>query len=289
MDRKHLLLIFGGAWVSALLLVWFLYATTQAPHAEKTVAVVAAARDIPAGTMLKKKDLIRLNLREKELPAAALTDENMAINHPLLLPVSAGELITKPRLGLGGIEGLPATIEIGKRAVSVPINDASGVAGLIPPRAHVDVLFTRPGSATEAVTSTIIEDVVVLAIGRNIEVSNAPPPAPGSAAAQAAATRPNAQSATLLVTPEEARRIELAKNLGKISLTLRNPLDHEATPQDEATATTPEEIGITPPPPRIPPAPRIVQQPPAPKPPPPPKEKVVEVFHGSTHVQQAIK
>jgi pilus assembly protein CpaB len=288
MDRKQLLLIFGAAWVSAALLVWFLYATTKAPRIEKTVAVVAAAHDMPAGMLLKKGDIKTLTLRENEVPRVAILSENMALNRPLLLPVSAGELITLPKVGAGGIEGLPATIQMGKRAVTVPINDASGVAGLIPPRAHVDVLFTRPGSASEAVTSTILEDVVVLAMGRMTEVSNTPPPAPGSAAAQTAASRPSAQSATLLVTPEQARRIELAKNLGKISLSLRNPLDTAATPEDEATATTPEEIGIVPPPPPVRAAPRVVQVA-APKPPPPPKEKVVEVFHGATHVQQAFK
>jgi pilus assembly protein CpaB len=288
MDRKQLLLIFGAAWVSAALLVWFLYATTKAPRVEKTVAVIAAAHDMPAGTLLKKGDIKTLALRENEVPRAAILNEKMAINRPLLLPVSAGELITLPKVGAGGIEGLPATIQMGKRAVTVPINDASGVAGLIPPRAHVDVLFTRPGSASEAVTSTILEDVVVLAMGRATEVSNTPPPAPGSAAAQSAASRPGAQSATLLVTPEQARRIELAKNLGKISLSLRNPLDTAATPEDEATATTPEEIGIVPPPPPMRATPRVVQVA-APKPPPPPKEKVVEVFHGATHVQQAFK
>jgi pilus assembly protein CpaB len=288
MDRKQLLLIFGAAWVSAALLVWFLYATTKAPRVEKTMSVVAAARDMPAGTLLKKGDLKTLALRENEVPRVAILNEKMALNRPLLLPVSAGELITLPKIGAGGIEGLPATIQMGKRAVTVPINDASGVAGLIPPRAHVDVLFTRPGSASEAVTSTILEDVVVLAMGRMTEVSNTPPPAPGSAAAQAVAARPSAQSATLLVTPEQARRIELAKNLGKISLSLRNPLDTAATPDDQANATTPEEIGIVPPPPPVRPAPRVVQVA-APKPPPPPKEKVVEVFHGATHVQQAFK
>jgi pilus assembly protein CpaB len=287
MDRKQLLLIFGAAWVSAAVLVWFLYVTTKAPRVEKTIAVIAAARDMPAGTLLKKSDIKTLALRENEVPRVAILNEKTALNRPLLLPVSAGELITLPKVGAGGIEGLPATIEMGKRAVTVQINDASGVAGLIPPRAHVDVLFTRPGSASEAVTSTILEDVVVLAIGRVTEVSNTPPPAPGSAAAQTAAARPSAQSATLLVTPEQVRRIELAKNLGKISLSLRNPLDTAPTPEDQATATTPEEIGIMPPPPPVRAAPRVVQVA-APKPPPPPKEKVVEVFHGATHVQQAF-
>ena len=287
MDRQKLLLIFGAAWVSAALLVWFLYVTTKTPHIEKTVAVEAAARDMAAGTLLRKGDLKTIALRENEVPRTAILDEKTALNRPLLFPVSAGELITLPKVGGTGIEGLPAIIEKGKRAVTVPINDASGVAGLIPPRAHVDVLFTRPGSASEAVTSTILEDVVVLAMGRATEP--APPAANGSAAQAAAAARPSAQTATLLVTPEQVRRIELAKNLGKISLSLRNPLDNTSTPEDQATATTPEEIGVIPPPPPVRAAPRVVEVKTAPKPPPPPKQKVVEVFHGATHVQEAFK
>lgn len=290
MDRNKILLIFGAAWVSAALLIWFLYATTTAPRAEKTVAVIAAARDLPAGTLLHKSDIKTIALRANEVPRAAVLSEKLALNHPLLLPVSAGEFLTIPKLGAGGIEGLPATIEKGKRAVTVAINDASGVAGLIPPRAHVDVLFTRPGSATEAVTSTIIEDVVVLAMGRVTEVTPTQPTSSSSssAAAQAAAARTTAQSATLLVTPEQARRIELAKNLGKISLSLRNPLDDTATPEDEATATTPDEIGIIPPAPPMRAAPRVVQVA-SPKPPPPAKPKTVEVFHGAVHEQQAFR
>ena len=63
------------------------------------------------------------------------------------------------------------TIEPGMRAITVPITDGTGVAGLIPPRAHVNVLFTRPGNTSEAVTSTILEDIIVLAIGRRYRIA----------------------------------------------------------------------------------------------------------------------
>ena len=130
-----------------------------------------------------------------------------------------------------GAEGLPALIELGKRAVSVPITDASGVAGMIQPRAHVDVLFTRPGSMSEAVTTTILEDIVVLAMGRTTEVANT------SGTAVSTTPRPTTQAATLLVTPEQARKLELAKNQGKISLALRNPLDHSSAKDQSATTS----------------------------------------------------
>src|SRR5580658_7178498 len=284
MDRQKLLLIFGAAWVSAALLVWFLYSATKAPHVEKTVTVVAAARDMPAGTLLRKGDLKTVTLLERELPRTALRAENLAINRPLLFPVTANEPLTASKIAaVNGIEGLAATIGFGMRAITVPITDTNSVAGLIPPRAHVDVLFTRPGSTSEAVTSTILENVIVLAIGRATEA-----PASSTTAKDAAAqTVPRAavQSATLLATPEQTRMIELAKNLGKISLALRNPLDQTEASDD--TATTPQDIGLFPPPPPV--HTTVVKTPPSePKPKAPPKTKLVEVFHGSTHVQEAF-
>jgi len=289
MDRRKVLLIFGAAWVSAALLTWFLYSSSKAPRVEKTVAIVAAARDMPAGTRLRKDDLKTVRVPEKDAPRTALLDERQALDRPLLFPMAANEPITAGKIASAtGAEGLPSAIEIGKRAISVPITDSSGVSGLIQPRAHVDVLFTRPGSPAEAVTTTILEDVVVLAIGRTTEGTNSSTTA--AAAAQAAA-RPPAQSATLLVTPEQTRKLELAKNEGKISLALRNPLDH--TFADDSGATTAQALynGL--------PFAKKTEPPPAPKPPvivqrvveqkaPPKPKRVVEVFRGDKHIQETF-
>ena len=78
--------------------------------------------------------------------------------------------------------------------------------------------------------------------------------------------------------------IELAKNLGKISLALRNPLDKTQLADD--TATTPEDLGLFPPTPQVH---TIVTKAAEGKSKAPPREKLVEVFHGGTHVQEAFK
>ena len=111
-------------------------------------------------------------------------------------------------------EGVSSTIEQGYRAVSVPITDVSGVAGLIQPNSKVDVLFTRPGSMAEAATSTILQNVKVLSTGRQ-----APTGQPADPRA------PRSPVVTLVLSPGDAQKLELAKNQGKISLSLRNPLD----------------------------------------------------------------
>jgi pilus assembly protein CpaB len=291
MNRQHALLIFGAAWISAALLTWLLYATTQTPHMEKTVAVVAAARDMPAGTLLRKGDLMVVHMRQGDAPRTAILDEKLALDRPLLFPVTANEPLTSSRIASAkGIEGLSSTIEVGMRAIAIPINDASGVAGLIQPRAHVDVLFTKAGQMSDAVTTTLLEDVVVLAIGRSTEATSS---ATTAAATQAAALRPPAQSATLLATPEQAQLIELAKNLGKVSLALRNPLDD--TSLENATGTIPDDIypglGRKEAPVRQPPPPvKVVERaaPPAAKEKPKPKS-IVEVFRGTQHVQEIFQ
>ena len=287
-----MVMIFAAAWVSAALLTWFLYATTKAPHSEKMIAITAAARDMPAGTRLRQTDLKSVRVPEKDVPKAAILDEKMALDRPLLFPVGANEAIISNKVAsAAGAEGLPALIEVGKRAVSVPITDSSGVAGMIQPRAHVDVLFTKPGSMSEAVTTTILEDIVVLAMGRVTEVSNTSAAAATTAITTTAA-RPTTQAATLLVTPEQARKLELAKNQGKISLALRNPLDHSSAKDQSPTTSDQLYAGFHPKQntPNLRDD-RVWNQliaKPAPEKPPAPKH-VIDVYRGDKHVQEIFQ
>lgn len=284
MDRQKLLMIFGAAWVSAALLTWFVYAQTKAPKSEKTVACVVAVRDMQAGMKLKKSDVKTVHLPEKALPKTAVVDEAMAFDRVLLFPVSANEALTNAKLtSTSRAEGLASTIEPGMRAISVQITDMSSAAGLIQPRSHVDVLFTRPGSMSEAVTSTIVEDVTVMSIGRMTEVSQNIDPK---------ASRPTNQAATLLVTPEQARKLELAKNQGKISLSLRNPLDHSDSL--DTRPTTAESLNVGDIAKRKPPAIVNVRDPKVwnnlvEKKEPPKPRLVVDVYRGDKHVQEIFQ
>lgn len=215
MDRQKKLLIIAVAWVSAGLLSWFLYAKTVAPQQEKQVAVVVAARDMPMGTLLRPGDLRTVNYPERNIPKGVVFQKNEAVNRVVLYPTSNNEplLITKLS-GTTTVEGVSSTIDPGYRAVSVQITDVSGVAGLIQTNSRVDVLFTRPGTMAEATTSTILQNVKVLSTGRLTPAGQTADP-----------RTPRSPVVTLVLTPEDAQKLELAKNEGKISLSLRNPLD----------------------------------------------------------------
>src|SRR5713226_2538733 len=172
MDRQKILIIFGVAWVSAALLTYIFISKVRGPKMEATKKILAVSRDLPLGTRIRKTDLKLIEVREKDLPKGALIQDKEAVDRALLFPINANEPLTNSKLAsVGGADGIPSTIEAGMRAISVQINDSSGVAGLIQPNSRVDVLFTRPGSMTEAVTSVILQNIKVLAIGRLVQVN----------------------------------------------------------------------------------------------------------------------
>lgn len=215
MDRQKKLLIIAGAWISAGLLSWFLYAKTIAPQQEKQVRVVVAAHDMPLGTLLRPGDLKIVNYPERDIPKGVVFESKDAVNRVALFPMNSNEPLLVSKLsGTTTVEGISSTIEPGYRAVSVQITDVSGVAGLIQSNSIVDVLFTRPGTMAEASTSTILQKVKVLSTGRLVQSGQTVDP-----------RTPKSPVVTLLLTPEDAQKLELAKNEGRISLSLRNPLD----------------------------------------------------------------
>jgi pilus assembly protein CpaB len=232
MDRRKIVIIFGAAWVSAALLTWFVFSRTAGAKTEEMVQVVAAAGDLPAGTRVKASDLKRISIPKKHAPKTAVTDEKALLDRVLLHPVNSGETIVTTKVTtLSGADGIAAMIQPGMRAISVPITDATSAGGLIQPRSRVDVLFTRTGSIKEALTSTILQDVLVISVGKLTEVGQQL-----DARARQQQSQSSTRAATLMVTPEQAAKVELAKNQGKVSLVMRNPLDHGVLETSSATA-----------------------------------------------------
>jgi len=226
MDRQKKLLLFGAAWISALLLTWFYYANAVAPQHERTVRMVVAAKDLPMGTRLKDADLKLVEYPEKNVPKGSIFQKARATDRVLMAALATNEPVLQARLSDGASpEGVASTIERGYRAVTVQITDATGVAGLIQANSQVDVIFTRPGSMAEATTSTILQKVKVLSVGRAVPTGQTVDP-----------RAPKSPTVTLVLKPDDAQKLELAKSQGKISLTLRNPTDEvNAAPTEPYT------------------------------------------------------
>ncbi len=97
------------------------------------------------------------------------------------------------------------------RAVSVRVNEVIGVAGFVVPGTRVDVLLTgNPTNAADQRTTTVLENVAVIATGQKLERNTAGEPQ-------------LTPVITLLVSPDDAQKLTLATTEGKIQLSLRNP------------------------------------------------------------------
>src|SRR5215467_13060115 len=98
MDRQKKLLLFGGAWVSALLLTWLFYAKAAAPQQEKMLRVVVAAHDMPLGTLLKKSDVKLVNYPERDIPKGVAFKLDDALNRVVRVEIKTNEPILQTKL-----------------------------------------------------------------------------------------------------------------------------------------------------------------------------------------------
>jgi pilus assembly protein CpaB len=185
-----------------------------------TKSVVVAATDLDIGTELRRDDIRMIQWPANAVPANAIGTPEEVIGRGLILPVIQNEPILPNKLASKDAgAGLPPAIPPGLRAISVRVNEVIGVAGYVLPGTRVDVVATvNPGDQRREITSKVIlTNVQVLAAGTKID-------------RETDKNKPIAVTVvTLLVDPDEAERLTLASNEGKIQLALRNPLDKAST------------------------------------------------------------
>jgi pilus assembly protein CpaB len=186
----------------------------------ETRDLVVASRALPFGAVLRPADLKLTKVLADHFPADGFARIEDVLNRPVISSILPEEPVREGRLARRGSGlGLAPIIPEGMRAVSVRVNDVVGVAGYVLPGMRVDVLVTgRPGGQESMFTKTILQDILVLSAGQNIE-----PDGLGKAI--------NTPVVTLLVTPEQAEVLTLASE-GRIQLVLRNSNDRgvEKTP-----------------------------------------------------------
>jgi pilus assembly protein CpaB len=215
MNRSRLLMIGGLALAVGLLVSYSVYnrlRTSVASNREPAVAVVVAANDIQVGAKLEDGDIRLASFAQSNIPPGAYTRKSQVLNRGVILPISQGEFILPGKLAAENAgAGLPSMIPPGMRAVSVRVNDVVSVAGFVQPGTRVDVLATG-SSGADRQTTTVLENVAVIAVGKSL-------------ARSATGENLTAPVITLLVSPDDAQKLALVSQEGRIQLALRNPLD----------------------------------------------------------------
>lgn len=222
MNRSRLVMIGALAIAIGFLASVYVFKSLQSKSGvsnDNMVQVMVAANDLQVGARVEERDIKVISIPAADMPPGAPRKKADVIGHGVIIPISKGEFILPNRLAAENAgSGLPALIPPGMRAVSVRVNEVVSVAGFVTPGTRVDVLLTgSPGTPGEQQTTTVLQNVAVLASGHTLERTS-------TGEAQ------NTAVITLLVTPDDAQRLTLASKEGSIQLALRNPLD---TKQDD--------------------------------------------------------
>ena len=201
------------------------------------VQVRIAAADLPAGLLLRDSDLDWRAYPANEVPRDALREGTAQADLGgalLRRKVAAGTVLTATDFMRSDAPGfLAAVLQPGMRAVSVPIDDVSGNAGLIQPGDAVDMILTQRLSQetlgntrrrNSVVSETVVENARVIAVGSSFQTQNSGDFKPI-----------RARTVTLEVDPKAAEAVTVAAELGSLSLALRSfALDRdEAHPADQ--------------------------------------------------------
>jgi pilus assembly protein CpaB len=214
-----LALAFGGSaavGVSALV-----GAKGQSVKTEDTVKILVAIADIPR-TGIVSSDLVKMRDFPKDLvPLGAITKVEDALNRAVLNPLVKDEPVLETKLAPKGAgSGLAAIIPKGMRALTITTPSInSGVAGFILPSNKVDVLLTIPTAQDDdktggGSTTTLLQNVEVLAVDQRVD-----------APAENRVDPTEMRSVTLLVTPDQAAKLDLGQAKGTLHLSLRNMED----------------------------------------------------------------
>ncbi|HXM22928.1 MAG TPA: Flp pilus assembly protein CpaB [Terriglobales bacterium] len=225
MNRNRLLLIGFIALALGAFVSLVVYRNLQSRTSSKTPPgeeVVVAADDLQVGSKIDDKDIRLVHFPSGDLPAGCFHQKTKVVGRGVVLPIAKGEFVLPNKLaGENAGSGLPSLIPPGMRAVSVRVNDTTSVSGFVQPGTRVDVLLTgNPQGSNEQQTTTVLENVAVIATGQRLERNSAGEPQ-------------SAPVVTLLVSPDDAERLTLASSQGHIQLALRNPLD---TKQEDVAA-----------------------------------------------------
>jgi pilus assembly protein CpaB len=197
--------------------------------APETVPVVVATKDMTFGTTLKDEHLKLVPFPKEAVPPGSYSSIDSVLSQTTKVFLGECEPVLKSKLSaIGG--GLSVRVSPAMRAMSLNVNDVTGVSGFVLPGDRVDVIVTMDNVAGSnvAVTKTILQDVEVLAAGVKTENKNN--------------QHITVQTVTVLVGPEGAEKLALGVFQGKVHLALRNPVDHEVVA--ESKTDTRDVLGL---------------------------------------------
>jgi pilus assembly protein CpaB len=194
-------------------------AWVKKPVANGTMtSMVVAKVPLDYGDQLTATKITTIDVPPAALPQGAFKSiDEIADNRVVLRSMVPGEPVLLNKIsGKNGRAILSTVIDPSMRAAAIRVDDVNGVAGFVQPGDRVDVMLTRTANEAKTPTNTdlLLQNVKVLGVDQKSSEQKDTPQV--------------AKAVTLEVTPEDAQKLTLAGNVGKLSLALRNYADPAA-------------------------------------------------------------
>ncbi len=179
-------------------------------------SVVIVEQPIEAGKAITADQIKSIDWPGSAVPHDASTRTTDVVGRIALVPMMPGEPVLPGKLAAkNATGGLSSIIPEGKRAITVQVNEVIAVAGFALPGCYVDVLVSSKDANQQPFSRTVLSRIKVLAAAQETTANP---------------TEPKVVNAvTLELTPYEAEKLDLARNIGVISLALRNEIDISET------------------------------------------------------------
>jgi pilus assembly protein CpaB len=184
------------------------------------VSVVVASENLRAGALLSNQTVAIREMPRAFLHSDAVLAERWSdiTGRVLARAVRSGEPVLRSHVAQDLGAGFSGQLGAGMRALTFPVDEESSISGMLSPGDRIDIFFTTT-AGNETVTVPLLVDVPILATGvRTVAntafVSDRQQPGPF-------------RTVTVSVTPQDAARITLAQDSGKITIALRQPEDQD--------------------------------------------------------------
>ena len=258
MKRSNRLVLLVGVFLAVIAFVGVLLLSQQNQGGGEaatptTQDVVVAAADIPLGTVIEAEMLTTQNVELAAVNPGAYVDPSQAIGQIARQEVITGQQITTAITNAGG--GSTANIDTpaGYRAMSVMVDQVSGVGTLIKPGDWVDmvirmdikpVVVNEDGSGATAIDAIDGDTSKLLLQGLQVLGTLLPPPpatAEGATPAPGTDLNNRQQLVILGLTPAQVEVVKWAQNDAQVSmsLVLRSPDDFVDAEGNRLTAESP--------------------------------------------------
>lgn len=196
---------------SVMALGWLQRQAALRPHQGKPIFVVVAKTAVNPDSLLGLEQLQAVVWQRGKPPKASFGNVEQVVGRVTMASLMAGEVITRAKLAPKGSQpGIAALLSPNQRAMTVKVNEASGVAGFLSPGNRVDVIVIvdKGPFAKDPFSKVLFQNLKVLGTGQKME--NRPGDKPKIV-----------PTITLEVSPAEGERLALAAQEGRISLVLR--------------------------------------------------------------------